>query len=208
MLKKIKFFFYLSRSYFNRIRSFIYGHVFLDKNIKSIGKNVTLYIASKSKLKIHKSLIIDDYVNFYVSDSIGQSKVFISDNVILKRYCSLQINNGIFSIGRDSVVGKGCEINVKNGTISIGNFVRIASNVFITNSNHSFKKGIPIYLQEKIPEDVYIGDDVWIGQNVIILPGVKIGEGSIIGAGSVVTKNVDPYSIYVGNPTRKVKIRD
>jgi acetyltransferase-like isoleucine patch superfamily enzyme len=55
--------------------------------------------------------------------------------------------------------------------------------------------------------DIAIGNDVWIGSNVIILPGVTIGDGAVIGAGSIVTKNVEPYAIVVGNPTRMIKKR-
>jgi acetyltransferase-like isoleucine patch superfamily enzyme len=52
--------------------------------------------------------------------------------------------------------------------------------------------------------DILIGNDVWIGFGSIILSGVEIGDGSIIGAGSVVSKDVEPYSIYVGNPAKKI----
>lgn len=55
--------------------------------------------------------------------------------------------------------------------------------------------------------DTVIGNDVWIGENVTILPGVHIGDGSIIGANSVVGKNIEPYSICVGNPVRIIKKR-
>ena len=54
---------------------------------------------------------------------------------------------------------------------------------------------------------IIIEDDVWIGANAIILSGVTIGEGAIIGAGSVVTKNVEPYTIFAGNPAKKIKMR-
>lgn len=47
----------------------------------------------------------------------------------------------------------------------------------------------------------------WIGTRAIILKGVTIGKGSIIGAGAVVTKDVPPYSVYVGVPALKVKPR-
>jgi acetyltransferase-like isoleucine patch superfamily enzyme len=50
-----------------------------------------------------------------------------------------------------------------------------------------------------------IEDDVWIGAGAIILPGVRIGRHSVIAAGSVVTKSVDAYSVYAGNPARKIK---
>jgi virginiamycin A acetyltransferase len=39
------------------------------------------------------------------------------------------------------------------------------------------------------------------------LSGVEIGDGAVIGAGSVVTKNVEPYSIVVGNPAKEIKKR-
>lgn len=55
--------------------------------------------------------------------------------------------------------------------------------------------------------DVVIGNDVWIGERVIILPGVKIGDGCVIGAGSVVAKDVEPYSVVVGNPCRTIRKR-
>ena len=47
--------------------------------------------------------------------------------------------------------------------------------------------------------DTIIGNDVWIGSEAMIMPGVKIGDGAVIGARSVITKNVEPYSIVVGN---------
>lgn len=62
----------------------------------------------------------------------------------------------------------------------------------------------------KTPDGKYscsIGNDVWIGNNVLIKGGVTIGDGSIIGMGTVVTKDVPPYSVFVGNPGRIVKYR-
>lgn len=41
-----------------------------------------------------------------------------------------------------------------------------------------------------------------IGANATIVCGVTIGEYAMIAAGSVVTKDVDPYSLVVGNPAR------
>jgi len=51
---------------------------------------------------------------------------------------------------------------------------------------------------------IRIEDDVWIGFNAILLKGVRIGRGAVIGAGAVITKNVDPYTVVVGNPQRVV----
>ena len=46
------------------------------------------------------------------------------------------------------------------------------------------------------------------GINCSILPGVEFGEGAILGANSLATKNLEPWTIYVGSPARPVKIRD
>ena len=46
-----------------------------------------------------------------------------------------------------------------------------------------------------------------IGTNVVIMPGITIAEGSVIGACSLVTKDTEPWTIYVGTPARAVKIR-
>ena len=55
--------------------------------------------------------------------------------------------------------------------------------------------------------DIVIGNDVWIGYEAVIMAGVHIGDGAIIGANSVVAKDIEPYSIAVGNPCRVVKKR-
>ena len=38
-----------------------------------------------------------------------------------------------------------------------------------------------------------------------ILAGVTIGKGCVVGAGSVVTKDIEDYSVVVGNPARLLK---
>lgn len=46
-----------------------------------------------------------------------------------------------------------------------------------------------------------------IGTNVVIMPNVTIAEGSVIGACSLVTKDTEPWTIYVGVPARPIKVR-
>lgn len=41
----------------------------------------------------------------------------------------------------------------------------------------------------------------------MILRNVTIGNGAIVGAGSVVTKDVEPYSIVAGVPSKKIRMR-
>ncbi|MEE0857764.1 MAG: CatB-related O-acetyltransferase [Ruminococcus sp.] len=105
----------------------------------------------------------------------------------------------------------------------IGKFCQIASGVeFVMNgANHQMDSvsTFPFFTldgwnaeppsSEELPlrGDTVIGNDVWIGQNATILPGVHIGNGAIIGANSVVGKDVEPYSVVVGNPSRVIRKR-
>ena len=52
-----------------------------------------------------------------------------------------------------------------------------------------------------------IGNDVWIGHGATILSGVTVGDGAIIGARAVISRDVDPYAVAVGNPSRQVRSR-
>jgi galactoside O-acetyltransferase len=38
-----------------------------------------------------------------------------------------------------------------------------------------------------------------VGANSVILPSLTIGEGVTVGANSVVTKDLDPWGVYIGN---------
>lgn len=52
---------------------------------------------------------------------------------------------------------------------------------------------------------VIIGKDVWIGDKATILPGVTIGDGAIIAANAVVVKDVPPYTVVAGVPSKIVR---
>ncbi len=51
---------------------------------------------------------------------------------------------------------------------------------------------------------IIIEDNCLIGANAHILPNVTIGKNSIIGTGSVVISDVEPDSIVMGIPARKL----
>lgn len=46
---------------------------------------------------------------------------------------------------------------------------------------------------------------VHVGAGAVILPRLIIGEGAIIGAGAIVTKDVEPYTVVLGNPAKVLK---
>ncbi|MBR7618723.1 hypothetical protein JKL49_04915 [Phenylobacterium sp. 20VBR1] len=54
---------------------------------------------------------------------------------------------------------------------------------------------------------VTLGHDVWIGHGATVLPGVSIGTGSVVGAGAVVSKDVPPFTIVGGVPSKPIRER-
>jgi phosphonate metabolism protein (transferase hexapeptide repeat family) len=56
-------------------------------------------------------------------------------------------------------------------------------------------------------DKVTIGHDVWIGHGATILAGVSVGTGAVIGAGAVVSKDVAPFTIVGGVPSRPIRER-
>jgi phosphonate metabolism protein (transferase hexapeptide repeat family) len=117
---------------------------------------------------------------------------------------------------------------VQDGEVAyatIGKFCSIASHVRINPGNHPMERASQAhftyrasqYWPDEADEEAFfdwrrraavtIGHDVWIGHGVVILPGRSIGMGAVVGAGAIVTRDVEPYTVVVGNPARPVKRR-
>ena len=84
----------------------------------------------------------------------------------------------------------------------------VSSSPFFYSRGQQFQRKSPKF-QFNISEinQTIIKDDVWIGSNSIILGGITLEQGTVIGAGAVITKNTEPYGIYVGNPARLLRKR-
>ena len=154
--------------------------------------------------------------------NVSFGNAFIGRDVEVANGCRFYedpIIYGKVTIGKHtSINGPATRIFAKINKIEIGSFCSIASNVIIQEYNHNIQMlstyDIPSHIirEDSVCNytskgDIIIGDDVWIGSNCSILSGVKIGRGSVIGAGSVVVKDIEPYSIAVGNPARVIKKR-
>ncbi|MBD3311960.1 hypothetical protein GF352_00685 [archaeon] len=83
--------------------------------------------------------------------------------------------------------------------------VDVGDNVVIGNNSEIW--GHMIKGDEIIIKKVRIGNNVTIGAKSLVMPGVEIGNGTIVGACSLVPKNkkLEPNSLYLGIPVRKVK---
>jgi serine O-acetyltransferase len=85
--------------------------------------------------------------------------------------------------------GLGCIIHADS---VIGSNVHIGTNV--TVGGNARVKGVPL-----------IEDNVYIKSGAQILGPIRVGFGSVKGANAVVTKNVEPRTVVVGNPSKVIK---
>ncbi|MCX6297213.1 MAG: acyltransferase [Bacteroidetes bacterium] len=92
-------------------------------------------------------------------------------------------------------IDEGCKIG--KGT-KIWHFSHIMANC-ILGENCNIGQNVVIS-----PEVAHVGKGASIGANATIVCGHDIGEYAFIGAGAVVTKNVQQYSLWVGNPAKQM----
>jgi len=152
---------------------------------------------------------------------VGENVVL--NNVDLGKYIEIKDNSVLeevkfgdfsYAAGYNQIyyanIGKFCSI-ASFVRINPGNhptYTRIAQHHFTYRSKmFGFGEDDNDFFDWRRKDSVEIGHDVWIGHNAIVLAGVKIGNGAVIGAGSIVTKDVESYSIVVGNPAKKIKMR-
>ncbi len=100
-------------------------------------------------------------------------------------------------IGKGSIIGQNAFLDGRD-KLTIGNYVDIASDVMIYNSEHDVNSED----FEAILAPVVIEDFCFIGPRAIILPGVTLKKGAVVGAGAVVTKDVPEYVIVGGVPAK------
>jgi maltose O-acetyltransferase len=116
------------------------------------------------------------------------------------------LNGDRIELGERVGFNFGCFVNGYGGLV-IGDRTIVGPYTMIHTANHQMDPAQPIPEQGWDSRPVEIGQDCWIGMGVCILPGVRVGEGSVVGAGAVVCKDLEPWSVAVGNPARAIRSR-
>lgn len=119
---------------------------------------------------------------------------------------------GTVKIDDTTIIAPNCKIDA-TGDVTIGAKSLLSSGVILYTHEHKINGIEPLLdTQEKQGidyKDKVIENDVWINTSAIILPHcTHIAKGVLIGAGAVVTKPIEEeYSIWAGNPARRIKSR-
>ncbi|AKB41523.1 acyltransferase [Methanosarcina mazei] len=151
------------------------------------GDNVTIYPTAKiikpEVIKISDNSVIDDFTFIY-----GGKGITIGRNVHIASFVSIT-GGGELVMEDYSVLA--CGARILTGTDTYHGGKRMNSTLPLTQRN-------------VVRGKVYIGKDAFVGTNVVVHPNVTIGEGAIIGSNSLVLKDIDPWTINVGSPCKRI----
>lgn len=159
--------------------------------MKKIVKRI--YRAINRRFAKRENLLVNPNQGKFHNVEIMSSTILSGENEI-GEYTYIGFN----SIITKSKIGRYCSI-AGNVSISIGEH-KISR---VSTSSHFYKNAWET-LTEK---ECVIGNDVWIGTNSVIRRGVTIGDGAVIGANSFVNRDVKPFEVVAGAPSKFIKMR-
>ena len=126
---------------------------------------------------------------------IGKN-VIIKPNVNIKYPWKLQLGDHVW-------IGEGAWIDNLESVI-IGDHCCVSQGALLICGNHDYTK----ITFDLVVKPIVLEDGVWIGAKSVVCPGVVARTHAILTAGSTISKDMQAYSIYRGNPAEKVKSRD
>ncbi len=151
----------------------------MDKyNISNVKTFEFTKIIGIENIEFGKNIIIDDFVLIYAKE-----KITIGNYVHIANFTSITGGNKLI-VGNYAAISQGCRILTATDDFKEWGF----GNSTVANEYRNIKSA-----------PITIGDFCIVGANSVVLPGVTIGEGSTVGANSVVTKDLEPWGIYIGN---------
>jgi len=156
---------------------------------KSLGRNVK----------------ISDKASIYNAD-----KIEIGDHSRIDDFC---IISGKVSIGRNVHLATFCNVAGGEKGITFEDFSGLAygCHVFTQSDDYSGRTltnpTVPDKYKQETKKAIVIGRHSIVGTSSLIFPGVVLAEGTSVGGMSMVTKSTEEWSVYFGNPAKRIKAR-
>lgn len=160
----------------------------------------------------------------YPKNKLMDSSYFAHETAVIDPGCEIGVGTKIWHF---SHIMTGCRIGA---TCNIGQNVVVSPGVVLGN-NVKVQNNVSIYTGVICEDDVFLGPSmvftnvvnprsavnrkseyaktlvkrgVSIGANATIVCGITLGEFCFIGAGAVVIRDVKPYALVVGNPSKQI----
>jgi putative colanic acid biosynthesis acetyltransferase WcaF len=87
--------------------------------------------------------------------------------------------------------------------VVLGSHSTVSQQAYLCGATHDYNDPrFPL-----IAAPIEVGSYAWVCARATVQAGVRIAEGAVLGLGAVATRDLEPWSINVGVPARKVKER-
>jgi len=149
---------------------------------------------------------------------------FAHKTAVIDEGCEIGIGTKIWHFSHvmpNSKIGENCNLGqnvVISPNVVLGKNVKVQNNVSIYTGviceDDVFLGPSMVFTNVINPRSAIIRKDEYkptfvrkgasIGANATIICGNEIGEYALIGAGAVVTKEILPYALVVGNPSKQI----
>jgi len=162
-------------------------------------------LASMSFKALGVGVLISDKASVYNANEIE-----IGDYSRIDDFC---IVSGTVKIGRNVHIAPFCLVAGGSLGIVLEDFSGLAYQVQVFSQSDDYSgltmtnPTVPSEFKREAKRLVRIGRHSIIGAGSIILPGVYLREGTAVGAMSLVRKSTEAWSVYLGNPAKKIKDR-
>ncbi|HHJ11399.1 MAG TPA: N-acetyltransferase [Bacteroidetes bacterium] len=155
---------------------------------------------------------------------MAERNYFAHETAVIDEGCQIGEGTKIWHFSHvmtGAVIGRKCNLGqnvVVSPGVVLGNNVKVQNNVSIYTGviceDDVFLGPSMVFTNVINPRSAIVRRDQYqktlvkkgasIGANATIICGVTLGEFSFVGAGAVVNKDVQPYSLVVGNPARHI----
>jgi len=153
---------------------------------KSLGKN----------LKISKNVTI-----------IGEENISFEDNSRVDDYTIISASEGFLNIGSNVHIGGQSYLGCAGG-ITIHNNVNISQGVRMYSKINDYLNFDKVIKDKVVLNPIEIQNNVIVGSGTVIIGNTTLSEGCVVGALSFVKVNLEPWSVYAGNPLKFIKKRN
>jgi galactoside O-acetyltransferase len=146
------------------------------------------------------------------------AKLIGSENIVFGS--PVLIDDFALIVARDPVilgnyVHVACFSAITGGArVEVGDYSAVSQGAKLLTGTDDFIHGgfgnstVPTQYRNAQRAPITIGRFCIVGANAVVLPGVTIGEGAVVGANSVVTRDLEPWGVYIGNRRHRERNRE
>ncbi|HQQ62999.1 MAG TPA: acyltransferase [Pseudomonadales bacterium] len=156
---------------------------------------------------VGENVRLSDRASYYNCANIS-----IGNNSRIDDFCVIAAGEGGIQIGCFVHIAVFCSL-IGRGKIVLDDFSGLSARVSVYSSSDDYtglamtNPTIPEQFTNVKHANVSIERHVIVGAGSVLLPGINIAQGTAIGALSLVTKSCEEFSVYTGNPAKRITRR-